>query len=81
MRQMRRNQKKRKIVVKPCQFCLDKTEPDYKNPDKLRPYLQKNGKISARKYTGTCAKHQRRLTQAVKRARFLALLPYVQTVK
>ena len=78
---MRRNQKKRKIVTKPCQFCLDKTNPDYKNPDKLRSYLQKTGKISARKYTGVCAKHQRQLARAIKRARFLALLPYVQKAK
>ena len=60
-----------------CSFCVDKIDYiDYKDIDQLQPYLSGNGKIFSRRRTGTCAKHQRRLAQAVKRARFLALLPY-----
>jgi len=51
-------------------------EIDYKDPARLRRYLSDRGKIEPRRKTGTCAKHQRRLTIALKRARFLALLPY-----
>jgi small subunit ribosomal protein S18 len=49
---------------------------DYKDPMKLRRYISDRGKIDPRRKTGTCAKHQRRLTIAIKRARHLALLPY-----
>lgn len=49
---------------------------DYKNPDALRPYLDELGKIQGRRKTGVCAKHQRRLAVAIKRARHLALLPF-----
>ena len=60
-----------------CLFCRDKIEDiDYKNPVPLRPYISDRGKIAPRRKTGTCAKHQRRLTLAIKRARHLALLPY-----
>ncbi|MFC2016670.1 30S ribosomal protein S18, partial [Chloroflexota bacterium] len=50
---------------------------DYKDPDKLRSYISDRGKIEPRRRTGTCAKHQRILARAIKRARHLALLPYV----
>jgi small subunit ribosomal protein S18 len=62
---------------KVCAFCVDKIEHiDYKDPLKLRRYISDRGKIEPRRKTGTCARHQRRLTVAIKRARHLALLPY-----
>ena len=65
---------KRKV----CFFCRDKVENiDYKNPAMLRPYISDRGKIAPRRKSGACAKHQRRLAVAIKRARHLALLPYV----
>lgn len=63
---------------KVCSFCVDKVEDiDYKDVAKLRRYITEKGKILPRRQTGTCAKHQRALTTAIKRARFMALLPYV----
>jgi small subunit ribosomal protein S18 len=63
---------------KSCSFCADKVEMiDYKDPSKLRGYISGRGKIEPRRRTGTCAKHQRALAIAIKRARHLALLPYV----
>jgi small subunit ribosomal protein S18 len=60
-----------------CAFCLEKTKTiDYKDIATLRRSLTERGKIKSRRKTGTCAKHQRRLAIAVKRARHLALLPY-----
>ncbi|MFQ5996485.1 MAG: 30S ribosomal protein S18 [Dehalococcoidales bacterium] len=60
-----------------CSFCKDKTEViDYKEPEKLRHYISDRGKIVPRRKSGTCAKHQRLLALAVKRARHLALLPH-----
>jgi small subunit ribosomal protein S18 len=62
---------------KVCFFCVEKVATiDYKDVDGLRRYLSDRGKIEPRRKTGTCAKHQRRLTIALKRARHLALLPY-----
>lgn len=62
---------------KVCLFCVDKVEEiDYKDAAKLRRFLSDRGKIEPRRKTGTCAKHQRRLTIALKRARHLALLPF-----
>src|SRR5258707_2009124 len=62
---------------KVCNFCLDKIkEVPYKDADMLRRYLTERGKIRPRRQTGTCAKHQRSLAVAVKRARHLALLPF-----
>jgi small subunit ribosomal protein S18 len=69
--------KRRKRRPKVCHFCVDKvTNIDYKEPEKLRRYITDRGKIVPRRVTGTCAKHQRQLTRAIKRARFLALLPF-----
>ncbi len=63
---------------KVCSFCVDKVKTiDYKAPEKLRNYISDRGKIVPRRRTGTCAKHQRILATAIKRARHLALLPYV----
>lgn len=64
--------------VKTCAFCADKSlEIDYKQPDLLGRYLSDRGKIRPRRQTGACARHQRRLSIAIKRARHLALLPFV----
>lgn len=63
---------------KVCQFCADKTEViDYKDVEKLKKYVSDRGKILPKRVTGTCAKHQRELCKAIKRARAVALLPYV----
>ena len=63
---------------KVCQFCVDKVEHiDYKEIARLRRYINERGKILPRRTTGTCAAHQRQLTIAIKRARQIALLPYV----
>lgn len=63
---------------KVCQFCADKTEAiDYKNAEKLKKFITERGKILPKRVTGTCAKHQREVTTAIKRARVMALLPYV----
>ncbi len=63
---------------KVCSFCAGKIEVvDYKDAEKLRGYITDRGKIAPRRRTGTCAKHQRILARAIKRARHLALLPYV----
>ncbi len=61
---------------KVCSFCVDKVEIDYKNSAKLSRYISDRGKIEPRRRTGTCAKHQRALAVAIKRARHLALLPF-----
>jgi small subunit ribosomal protein S18 len=69
-----KNRKRRKV----CQFCADKSEHiDYKDTAKLRRFLSERGKILPRRTTGTCAAHQRDLTDAIKRSRQIALLPYV----
>ena len=69
-----RPRKRRKV----CSYCVDKiTTIDYKDTAKLRRYLSERGKILPRRTTGTCAAHQRQLTVAIKRARHIALLPYV----
>ncbi|GHT88084.1 hypothetical protein FACS1894137_16150 [Spirochaetia bacterium] len=60
-----------------CRFCTQKLKTDYKDADALRRYITDRGKILPRRITGTCAKHQRALAQAIKRARIIALLPFV----
>ena len=70
----RRTIRRRKKV---CVFCGDKNgEIDYKDVNKLKRYVSERGKILPRRITGNCAKHQRALTVAVKRARHVALLPF-----
>ena len=74
----RTNNRGKRSRRKVCAFCVDKVETvDYKDVAKLRRYLSERGKIVPRRVTGTCARHQRQLTVAIKRARHLALLPYV----
>lgn len=69
------NRKRRKV----CQFCVEKCETiDYKDAVKLKRYISERSKILPRRTTGTCAMHQRQLTTAIKRARQIALLPYVE---
>jgi small subunit ribosomal protein S18 len=64
-------------AAKMCAFCLEKKRTiDYKDVSTLRRFLTERGKIKSRRKTGTCAKHQRRLAVAIKRARHLALLPF-----
>ena len=68
------NRKRRKV----CQFCVERCEQiDYKDSAKLKRYLSERSKILPRRTTGTCAMHQRQLTTAIKRARQIALLPFV----
>ncbi|MCR4430306.1 MAG: 30S ribosomal protein S18 [Tepidanaerobacteraceae bacterium] len=65
--------KKKKV----CSFCMDKVESiDYKEYNRLRKFITERGKILPRRITGNCAKHQRQLTLAIKRARNIALLPF-----
>ena len=71
---------RRKFVArrKVCIYCADKIRtPDYKDVKRLQRFVSERGKIMPRRRTGTCARHQRGLTVAVKRARHLALLPFV----
>ncbi len=68
-----RKQNKRKV----CVFCQDKKPIDYKDANRLRKFIAEGGKILPSRQTGTCARHQRELTVAIKRARNIALLPFV----
>jgi small subunit ribosomal protein S18 len=69
--------KMRKPKKKVCNFCIDKVEHiDYKDVNKLRRYISERGKIIPRRISGNCAKHQRQLTVAIKRARNIAFLPF-----
>jgi small subunit ribosomal protein S18 len=66
------------IRKKNCYFCKEKVdEIDYKNANQLRRYISEKGKIRSRRITGACRRHQRQVAVAVKRAREMALLPYV----
>ena len=70
----RRGGRRRKKV---CVFCGKDNVIDYKDTNKLKRYVSERGKILPRRITGNCAKHQRALTVAIKRARHIALMPYV----
>ncbi len=75
--------RKRKVYHrrKVCRFCADTNLTiNYKDPKGLRYFITERGKIIPRRISGTCAKHQRELTRAIKRARTVALLPYVGTL-
>jgi len=67
---------RRRSVRLNCFFCTNKTLPDYKEVGILRRFVSERGKILGRAKTGVCTKHQRRLTVAIKRARYLSLLPF-----
>ena len=72
-----RRERGRKPKKKVCSFCVDKVEAiEYKDVPKLRRYITERGKILPRRISGNCAKHQRQLTVAIKRARNIALLPF-----
>jgi small subunit ribosomal protein S18 len=72
------NDPKEVVRKKACNFCVDGTKViDYKQADMLHRYVNEYGRIRPRRQTGTCARHQRALAQAVKRARHIALLPFV----
>lgn len=67
----------RRVRRKVCSFCVDKADYiDYKDVNRLKKYVSERGKILPRRISGNCAKHQRALTLAIKRARQIALLPY-----
>ncbi len=68
--------KKTNFKKKICKFCSQNLTADYKNPEMLKRYITERGKILPSRITGTCAKHQRALTNEIKRARVLAYLPF-----
>ncbi|MBC7319236.1 30S ribosomal protein S18 [bacterium] len=70
---VRRFRAQRKKV---CAFCTEKIAIDYKDVDRLRHFISDRGKILPRRTTGTCARHQRKLSKAIKMARIMALLPF-----
>lgn len=73
------NKKRGRRKKRVCAFCAEKVNTvDYKDVAKLRKYVSERGKILPRRITGNCAKHQRVLTTAIKRARHVALLAYIQ---
>ncbi len=68
-----------KVRKKTCAFCADKNRViDYKQADQMLRFVNEFGRIRPRRQTGVCAKHQRELAQAIKRARHIALVPFVQ---
>jgi small subunit ribosomal protein S18 len=75
----RRSSKLRRTIGK-CYFCEQHIDPDYKDNKVLLSYVTDKGKIVQRSRTGTCQKHQRALTAAIKRARQMALIPFVTTL-
>ena len=77
MSEMEKPFRNKRARRKDCSFCVDKVEHiDYKDVAKLRKYLSERSKILPRRITGTCAKHQRQLTVAIKKARQIALVPF-----
>jgi len=72
--------KKERTKEKKCFFCQREISPDYKKPEVLNRFISDRGKIISRGRTGICAKHQRLLAREIKRARYLALLPFVARV-
>lgn len=80
---MRRKNFRRKVgpVERNCPFCKKGVEPHFLDLEVLQNYVTERGKILGKARTGLCAKHQRRVAMAIKRARFLALLPFVVKVR
>ena len=71
------NPRFRKMRKKVCPLCADKDlELDYKNAEQLKKFINDKGKILPRRFTGTCAKHQRHVAEQVKRARFMGFIPF-----
>lgn len=77
MKRSSRFQRRERPVPKNCGFCHNKTEPDYKEAASLLRFVTERGKLLGRARTGVCSTHQRAVTREVKRARFMALLPFV----
>ncbi len=74
----KRNKKRKVYIKKNCKFCEGKMPfIDYKDTDCLRQFVTERGKMLSRRLTGNCAKHQRKVSQALKKARYIALLPFV----
>ena len=72
------NKKRKNSKRRPCLFCLDKMEYiDYKNVEVISKFINTHGKILSSRVTGTCARHQRGLSTAIKRARIMALIPFI----
>ncbi|MGI6113017.1 MAG: 30S ribosomal protein S18 [Mahellales bacterium] len=79
MAEAKKRQGGRRMKKRVCNFCVDKVENiDYKDVSRLRRYITERGKILPKRISGNCAKHQRQLTIAIKRARNIALLPYTE---
>jgi small subunit ribosomal protein S18 len=78
------NKKRRKVIFvavkRDCPYCKADKMPDYKDVDTLQKYMSDRAKLLGKDHTGLCAKHQRHLSIAIKRARHLALLPFVPTI-
>lgn len=79
---MRHRHRQRPRFIKPsrCELCDNNEHPDYKNPELLKKFINDREKIIGRNRNGLCAKHQRRLSKAIKRARYLAFIPFSQKV-
>lgn len=78
----KRSQSRRRFrPLDDCSFCKGKFQPDYKEADKLARFITDRGEIAPRGRIGTCAKHQRRVATEIKKARYLALLPFLTRVK
>ena len=72
------NKKRKNSKRRPCMFCLDKMKYiDYKNVEVISKFINTHGKILSSRVTGTCARHQRGLSTAIKRARIMALIPFI----
>ena len=71
---------KEEVVPVNCPFCKGKTSPDYKDVETLSKYVSDRAKVLGKARTGICAKHQRRISVAIKRARHLGLLPYTPRI-
>jgi len=78
----RRKRKQFYVRRKVCRFCVDSQLPiDYKDATTLRQFVTERGKIIPRRISGNCARHQRRVTRAIKQARLLGLMPYIPTIQ
>lgn len=76
VRRKKRDSFKKKMGKKKCRFCVEKLDIDYKDANLLRGFVSDRGKILNSRITGVCAKHQRKVSQAIKRARIIAFLPF-----